>query len=285
MQRTWLILILLATTGCQAFTSDGRGMGWPWSRQPTGMTMNSEDVIAKLRGNNRPNPVAQSIKTLTQGLSQVAPAKKTAIEANDPLSLGMESKPTPEFYLGMADLAESSGNVARAAELYAAVLDLDQDNTQALAGAARTAVAQGDWPLAISHYERLLSSDSPAQASVHFGYGRALRQTQRHREAQAQFQQAIQLSPQELRYRHELAESLVETGQGQEAVTWLEPRTDSITAHLAVATMAAQRGNSAMERFHRQAALAAFQQLSSTHPLRQTLADHPGLQIASLPAP
>lgn len=284
MQRTWFILILLATTGCQAFTSDGRGMGWPWSRRPTGMMVNSEDVIAKLRSGNRPSPVAQSIKSLTQGLSQVGPAK-TAIEADDPLSLGVESKPTPEFYLGMADLAEGSGNTARAAELYAAALDLAPNNTRAMAGVARSAVAQGNWPLAISHYERLISSDSPAHASVHFGYGRALRQTQRHREAQAQLRQAIQLSPQELRYRHELAESLVETGQGQEAVRWLEPRTDPVTAQLAVATMAAQRGNSAMELDHRQAAREAFRQLPTTHPLRQKLADHPGLQLASLPAP
>lgn len=284
MHRVWLILFLLATTGCQAFTSDGRGMGWPWSKQPKGLMTNSDDVIAKLRGTNRSNPVTQSIKSLTQGLSQVGPAK-TAIEANDPLSLGVEAKPTPDFYLGMADLAESSGNAARAAELYAAALGLDPNNTTALAGAARSAAAQGDWQLAILHYEQLLSSNSPTSASVHFGYGRALRQTQRHREAQAQLRRAIELSPQELRYRHELAESLVELGEGQEAVTWIEPRTDPITAHLAVATMAAQRGNSAMEHYHRQAALIAFEQLSSTNPLRQKLADHPSLQLASLPAP
>jgi len=278
----WLSLILLATPGCQSFTPEGRGLGWPWNRQPTGMMTNSEEVIAKLQGNsNRTNPVSASLKSLTQ-VRPLGSNNKTAIEASDPLSLGYPSKPKPEFYLAMAEIAENSGEAARAAELYTGALERNPNDPQALAGAARTAASLGQDDLAIRHYERLLSSDAPPSASVHFGYGQVLRHAERRAEAQTQFERAIELAPQELRYRHELAELFVESGDGEKAVAWLAPRTDVITAHLAVATLAAQQGNTAMERFHRDAAEHAFAALPPTHPLRSQLAAHPAFRNASL---
>ncbi len=99
-----------------------------------------------------------------------------------------------ESRIRLANLHESLGRRDRALDAYEEILGLDPDHEEALLGAARLALVQGDDAVARHHVERLLGSapdGSRARKRAAIAYAAA----RRYREALALLDEATRLSP------------------------------------------------------------------------------------------
>jgi len=146
--------------------------------------------------------------------------------------------------LNDAYAAYEQGDFARARRLYAAVLEQEPENRDALLGMAAIEVQDGDYNQAIGYYQKLLllnPKDSEAMASLlavvnidpqrgetkikqmlgvqpdapylHFTLGNMYSRQQRWAEAQAAYFQALQLKPDDPNAAYNLAVSLEHLGK------------------------------------------------------------------------
>jgi tetratricopeptide (TPR) repeat protein len=81
----------------------------------------------------------------------------------------IDGGPDPARQLVMARLEETTGDLAAAEKLYAAVLIADQGSLAGLEGLARVAEARGDRAAALGHWERFAAAARPGDAAWYRG--------------------------------------------------------------------------------------------------------------------
>jgi tetratricopeptide (TPR) repeat protein len=141
-------------------------------------------------------------------------------EANDPTSLAVKSKPTPELYLAMARLAEQSGRFEEADQHYRQALKSAPKDLSVLIGYARMKDRQDRLEEAVELYQQAAKAH-PDNAVVYNDLGLCLARRKQMPEAVAALERATQLDARQLLYRNNVATVLVELGDVDAAYTHL----------------------------------------------------------------
>jgi Tfp pilus assembly protein PilF len=133
---------------------------------------------------------------------------ETALQSN-PFSL--------DAYLGLASVSAGTGDIGRAQRLYKRALEIDPQNPVALAGLASV---RGQSPgLALeSRIKGQLSAD-PGSAQLHFALGNEYAGQARWAEAQQAYFDAYRIDPQNPDYAYNVAISLDQLNQPQQALS------------------------------------------------------------------
>jgi Flp pilus assembly protein TadD len=160
--------------------------------------------------------VKSGFNKMTKALIPKIPTKK----APDPISLSVPAKPSPEFHVAVARMAEQSGDLAKAEHHYRQALELTPDHADALMGYAHMLDRQDKLPEAAGLYQ-LVVQKYPRNPTAHNDLGICYARQGKLDEAVASIEKAVQLQPKQPRYRNNIATILVQSQQIERAFSHL----------------------------------------------------------------
>ena len=164
--------------------------------------------------------VSSSVKT---GFSTMTPAltpRASTKEAPDPISLSVPAKPSADFHIAVARMAEQSGDSPKAEYHYRQALELAPKNLDALMGYAHMLDRQDKLAQAAEVY-RLIIQAYPSNPAAHNDLGICYARQGKLQEAAVSIEKAIQLQPRQTRYRNNIATLLVQSNQVDRAFVHL----------------------------------------------------------------
>ena len=220
-----LLLAPLGTSvGCSTMKSPA---SW-FSKDSVATTETSPGFTSKLADTGR--GITGQFKSMGSAMSSAMTKAKTAVtstftakteDGSDPLSLAnIPNSVGPEVWVTQGQLAEAQGNQVKALDMYTKALEKEPNNSPALLSTARLYAKQGQHDQAIGFYQKAVSVS--AEPATYNELGLAFQQAGKAAEAQSALQQAIQMDPQNVKFRNNLAGLMVSSGRSDEAVRQLE---------------------------------------------------------------
>ena len=240
----------------------GRGLGAP---------TDSRTAIEMLTAQNESNGKGWFAWTepITEGWSKMTSSlmvtQKKPDTPHDRLSLDVESKPTPELYLGTAEYAASLGNLEEARGMLEKGLQLEP-RADLKISLARVAVRQQDYKYADQLYQELLA-DNPQSPVLHNDLAMLYDQMGQTDRCYFHYAQAISLEPKSERYRNNLAARLIKDQKITEARRCLMETVDAPTADLTLSALLQQQGQTELAADFWRAAQRESRTLDQEHPL------------------
>jgi len=169
-----------------------------------------------------------------------------------------EKSPTAKLHVEMARMLGRSGEEGGAEIHYREALKLSPHSLEAQLGYARLLVARGEPQQACGWFERA-HQEHPDSATACNDLGLCYAECGRTLDALAAVQRAIDIQPEEIRYRNNLARLLVAENQTEEAILALLAVHPPAVAHYNAGYLLQSHGK-------RAAAAAQFQQAASLDP-------------------
>ena len=192
---------------------------WKPSTTPTPTTWPNSPTAASSQVSPFWHPIDYA-SAKWHGNSQPAAARTTptyhdSIALNNPAG-----PPTPELFIGMAQISERQGNVAQVREQLQRGLSMWPNNLDLLRAAGRMEDRAGNLPLAETLYQRAVNA-SPQHAGALNDLGVCMAREGKLEQSVQTLEQAAYLQPSEARYRNNVATVLVELRQDQRALAHL----------------------------------------------------------------
>ncbi|MDP6446810.1 MAG: hypothetical protein QF805_23665, partial [Pirellulaceae bacterium] len=200
----------------------------------------------------------------------------------DPVRLNnMPERISDRVYLAGAQLAASRQMWDKALEQYGVVLQRDPTNLAALIGVARVHNQRGDFRAAYAGYAVALKAH-PQQSGVHNDFGMCCARFGQMPLAQQAFETAVRLSPQEPRYRNNLAKALIHGNRSREALDQLLAVNPPAVANYNYAYLLNNAGDYEQAAFHARQALRYDASLTDAQALLNSLNQRAG-RIPAIP--
>lgn len=187
--------------------------------------------------------VSKAFKTAGDKVASAFEVQPKIIPANDPAKLSSQpERLTPAIYVQAAQLSETQGAIAQAQRQYEKALELDPRDVSTLIALARFHDRQGQADAALQRYEQARSL-APANTIVlnDLGLFHA-----RHGQLDAALEalnQAVRLDARNVRYRNNLAATLIEARRVAEAVDVLRGVHPEATALFNTACLLAMKND------------------------------------------
>jgi tetratricopeptide (TPR) repeat protein len=207
----------------------------------------------------KPGPVKQlAAKLGDSGLGQsvskifkTASTKKPQPSVNDPISLATKTKkPDADFYVDAGDWCVKGNDTEGARENYHRALEMKRHHLGALLGLARLFDRQGQLERATEHYLEAVKYH-PKEAIAFNDLGLCYARRQKYDEALAALQRAVDLQPDRVLYRNNIATVLVVQGRIDEALQHLTDAHGAAIAHYNIGFLLNKRGqrSQALDQF------------------------------------
>lgn len=164
--------------------------------------------------------LTSSVKSGFSKMSKALSPQSSTKKAPDPISLSVSAKPSDDLHLGLAHMAERSGDLAKAEHHYRKALELAPKNAEALMGYAHMLDRQQKLAQAYELY-RITAETYPGNASAHNDLGICCARQGKLEEAVTSIEKAVQLRPDQARYRNNLATVLVQANRLDDAFVHL----------------------------------------------------------------
>ncbi len=208
--------------------------------------------------------------------------KKTPAPAatpNDPVSLATKSPPAnAKTHRSMAELMETTGQVAQAEEHFKKALALEPTDLESLLGYGHLLDRQNRMAEAVAQYEAACKHH-PQEARAFNDLGLCLARQQQLEKSVGALQQAIVLQPSRKLYRNNLATVFMELNRHHEAFAQLVAVHGVAVAHHNMGYLLNKKGDSKQAMFHFQAAARTDPNLVAA----QRWADHLQAMHAQVP--
>ncbi len=174
----------------------------------------------------------------------------------DPLALGNGTgEPTPDFFVGMAEISARGGNVPQARQLYQKALAKQPTHLEALLGAARMEDREGHLDVATTLYQRAANAHSN-NPTVLNDLALCLARQNQIPAAERALQRAIQLDPAKPLYRNNMAKVQIELNRLDVACTHLAAVYPAPIVNYNMGVLLFQRGRNAESERYLNGALA-----------------------------
>jgi Flp pilus assembly protein TadD len=164
--------------------------------------------------------LSSSVKSGFSKMSHALVPKASTKEAPDPISLSVPAKPSPDFHVAVAHMAEQTGDLAKAEHHYREALRLSPKHGEALMSYAHMLDRQYKLAQAAELY-RLAVQVQPIDPTCYNDLGICYARQGMLNEAVASIEKAIQLKPQQALYRNNIATILVQSKRLDEAFVHL----------------------------------------------------------------
>ena len=183
-----------------------------------------------------------SWKKTTAAVSGGSTTKRVAVAPeDDPLRLDrFPKKIGPEVYVGAARLLENNGSFAEAEGKYREALRVAPNDLGALVGLARL-YDRGEGQKAIDIYRKAAAAH-PTNGLVFNDMGLCYRRQRQLDKSLNAFRQAVDLQPDNAKYRNNLAAALVDASRNEEAYQELAALNSPAVAHYNLAYLLQQKG-------------------------------------------
>lgn len=163
---------------------------------------------------------SSSVKSGFSKMSHALTPKGSTREAPDPISLSVPSKPSADFHVAVAQMAEQTGDLAKAEHHYREALKLAPKHLDALMSYAHMLDRQYKLAEAESLY-RMAVQVQPSGPTGYNDLGICCARQGKLDEAVASIEKAVQLKPMQALYRNNIATILVQAKHYDEAFVHL----------------------------------------------------------------
>ena len=256
---TFLVGAGLALSGCQSPMLGGWSV-WSNNRSIAGSTapdvgkqkysglsqqVAGGETPSTGMGGARPQPkgMLASFSKSTTAAAAALSGKKAIEPEDDPVSLNkVPKKIGPEVYVGAARLLENTGKFAEAEDKYREALRVSATDLNAMVGLARLYDRQGESQKAIEMYQKA-GQAHPTSGLVFNDLGLCYRRQRQLDKSMAAFGKAVDLVPDNAKYRNNYAAALVDAGKTSEAYEQLSATSSAAVAHFNLAYLLQQKGN------------------------------------------
>lgn len=207
----------------------------------------------KLSRSMTDNSVTKGIKSAwnktTASTSALLTSRKGA-EANPTSMFNDTGDPDADFYVAFARNEVAKKNFPGAIKQYELALAKDPSHQAALLGMAHIFDSQGNLNKAMVYYRQAVKAH-PQDATGHNDLGLCYARQNRLQEAAQSLERAVQLEPNNPRYRNNIAKVLVEMGYPEPAFAHLAEAHGEAVAHYNVGCLLYERGDreGALEHF------------------------------------
>lgn len=174
---------------------------------------------------------------------------------------GKELKHPDRVQLAYARWQEHQRQPALAREAYQKVLDHDPKSVEALLGLSRLDQLAGRTNVAVQHLEQAQKLH-PSNPLVYAGWGEFYAAQQNWPLAIERYRQAIELAPDELLYKHQLAVVMTKSGAINDGLARFTTLVGAAEAHYNVGLLLSQQGRDVEAQEHLQRALALKPELT-----------------------
>jgi tetratricopeptide (TPR) repeat protein len=174
---------------------------------------------------------------------------------------GKELKNPDKVQLAYARWQEQQRQPALAREAYQKVLDHDPKSVEALLGLSRLDQLAGRTPAAVQHLEQAQKLQ-PNNPLVYAAWGEFYAAQQNWPLAIERYRHAVDLAPDELLYKHQLAVVMVKSGAIADGLNRFTALVGAAEAHYNVALLLSQQGRNVEAQDHLQRALAVKPELT-----------------------
>ncbi len=184
------------------------------------------------------------------------PKPATKVDRNDPTSMiGKQTKPGADLFVTMAQLRESSGEVAEAEVLYQKAIKADPKSLAALMGYAHLEDRRGNLEAATKLYKKAIAKH-PTEIAPYNDLGLCFHRRGMLNESAQTLRKAVELQPDGKLYHNNLAMVLVDQESNDEALDQLLLTGPSAAAHYNLACLLYRKGDetAALEHFQLAAA-------------------------------
>ena len=229
------------------------GMGLDNHLEPTATQKVGAAVAAM------PAKLGDSVKTGTTklvGWTSPEPTPATTAEAK-PVTMswfGKKREPTPELYVATARMYERNGNFDGAVDQYQKALKKAPNDVPALLGYAHLLDHQNKLVEATTQYQKAIKANSKESAAYN-DLGLCLARRGMFGDATKNVTKAVELQPDRVLYRNNLAKLLVEQNRSEEALAQLRTvHTESI-AHYNLAVLLDEHKQESLAETHLRQAL------------------------------
>jgi tetratricopeptide (TPR) repeat protein len=311
MKRTIAVTFLvgagLGFSGCQSPMLGGLSV-WNKSNSVAGSTapdvgkQKYSGLSQQVAGGDKPSTGMGGSRTQPSGMfasfskstaaATAALTGKKAIEGDDdPVSLNrMPKKLGADVYVGAARLMENQGKFAEAEDKYREALRASANDLNAMVGLARLYDRQGQSQKAIELYQKAGQVHS-SSGLVFNDLGLCYRRQRQLEKSMAAFGKAVELVPDNAKYRNNYAAALVDAGKTKDAYEQLTATSSAAVAHYNLAYLLQQKGSKAEAIQHLQEATSLdpaltparemLAQLGAAPPAEAEVAEQPAPRVAS----
>jgi tetratricopeptide (TPR) repeat protein len=231
-------------------------------------------------GGTLPQPksgVFASFSKSTAAATAALAGKKAVEPEDDPVSLNkVPKKIGAEVYVGAARLLENQSKFAEAEEKYREALRVSKNDLNALVGLARLYDRQGQSQKALETY-LTAKQEHPTSALVANDIGLCYRRQKQLDKAMVAFGKAVELAPDNAKYRNNYAATLVDAGRTKEAFEQLSATNSAAVAHFNLAYLLQQKGNPTETIRHLQEAVSLDPSLTPASDMLVQLGANPPL--------
>jgi tetratricopeptide (TPR) repeat protein len=199
-----------------------------------------------------PNPSPQKAPSMMESISSgfqrgldsvgslVTPKPPTQ-PPRDPTSLNTQAKPSPELYVAIGRLHHQKGRLSEAGTHYQRALNISSNHLGATLGLARVKDDLGHHESALQLYQAAAKA-YPKKASVFNNLGLSYARCGMRDEALGAMTRAVQLEPRNVKYRNNIAATLVDAGRNRDSYMQLRAVFDHPTSLYNLGYMLKQRG-------------------------------------------
>ena len=263
-QRTQLLAVATlaaSMTGCASMKSPASWFQRDDLSAPTTGDLSEPPSFTSTLSNTGKGITGQ-FKSMGSAVTSAMGKAKTAVTStftqssnpDDPISLANMPTVTPEILVANGQIFEARGNYPKALDNYTKALEEEPTNESALLACANIYARRLSlFDQAAEFYSKALAV-APT-ASTYNELALCQYKMNRLAEAEASWKKAIELAPQEARYRNNLASLLVNGGRAEEALTQLQGVFDPAKANYNVAYLHFRNQNLAAAQQHLQVAL------------------------------
>jgi len=234
-------------------SSEGSGVALAGSLSPSDNLQLSRTAVGRPPVGG--HALTARLKGAASAVSSALTISPKVVPPNDPISLASDPGPLgSEVFVSAAVLYEQQGKFAEAAAQYQKALERDPRSRVALIGYGRLLHREGKLEEAIGTYRRALTvRGHDAVVLNDLGLCHA-RRGEMQLAVQA-LSAAVQLDPQSALYRNNIATTLVEMGQADDALHHLRAVHDPAGAHYNLGYLLLRRGETTLAADHFRLAL------------------------------
>ena len=245
--RSVVLVHIVVTLGCSSLGHNAKNVqngeieqSHSGEKRPTG-----SDAFARQANYSKSSDESMSttIVSMFERMADAARIKPRVIPASDPTKLATKHEDLgPEVYIAAARLQEKHGNQAKALDLYNRARQVAPDESRVSIALARYHVSQERFTDALSVYEDALRKDAN-NATLHNDIGICYARMRNVDKAIVSFSKACDLQRENLRYRNNLAEALVDGGLAADALDQLRQCYDEATANYQIGRLLERNGD------------------------------------------
>lgn len=226
MKKTWMRCLIVATVGAAA--------GW---------------VPAVAAQESFTDKVGSAFKKSVDAVTRPFQSDRDPPGEPDPTMLSSPGEPSPDSYVAMARFLEQTGKLELAADQYERALAAAPNHLQALLGYARLRERQGEAGAAIELYRRA-SKAHPQNGAVANDVGLFFAKRREYAKASELLLHAVELDPNNPRYRANLAAVLIDLDRPADALFHLQAVGPPAIAHYNLAFLLNKKGQREAALFH-----------------------------------